>query len=345
MNEYLKDVVSQPDDLKATLNYYFNEENLAKISAITKLTFDHVIFTGMGSSHYCSHSASIYLNEMCINSRIISCGELLHYESCLVKKDTLVIAISQSGESAEIKRLIEKLKDTKIIGITNDAFSSLGKRADVVFNLDVRPEKAVSTRTYISSAVLCLLISYSIAGKLKYGIKEELIGTIEKIKHAVRVCEENEDKLKAFLEDASYITLLARGYNIGTAYTGALFIQELSKFPSYGMDSAEFRHGPMEIVNDKFRGIVIAPSGSTHDLNIKLAKEMAKYGGKVILITDKPEGITVEGIITIKMDSCDEPLTPIFYILPIQYLNNLLAEQRDLKVGTFCWGSKITTKE
>ena len=93
------------------------------------------------------------------------------------------------------------------------------------------------------------------------------------------------------------------------------------------------------------RGIVIAPSGLTHDLNIKLVKEMVKYGGKLILITDKPEGITEEEIITIKMGSCDEPLTPIFYILPIQYLNNLLAEQRDLKVGTFRWSSKITMEE
>jgi glucosamine--fructose-6-phosphate aminotransferase (isomerizing) len=345
VNDYLKDVVSQHDDLKAALNYYFNEENLAKISAITKMTFGHVIFTGMGSSHYCSHSASIYLSVMGINSRVISCAELLHYESCLVKKDTLVIVISQSGESAEIKKLIEKLGDVKIIGITNDVLSSLGKRADIVFNLNLPPEKAVSTRTYISSVVLCLLISYGIAGKLKPEIKKVFIGTIDEIKNALRVCEENEDKLKAFLEGASYITLLARGYNIGTVYAGALFIQELSKFPSYSMDSAEFRHGPMEIVDDKFRGIVIAPSGLTHDLNIKLAREMAKYGGKVILITDNPEGITEEGIITIKMDSCDEPLTPIFYILPIQYLNNLLAEQRSLKVGTFRWGAKITTKE
>ena len=345
MNDYLKDVVSQPDYLKVALNYYFNEENLTKISAITKMTFDHIIFTGMGSSNYCSYSASVYLNAMGINSRVISCGNLLHYETCLAKKDTLVIVISQSGESAEIKKLIEKLEGAKIIGITNDILSSLGKRADIAFNLNLPPEKAVSTRTYISSVVLCLLISCGIARKLKLKIKKDFIGTIDEIRNALRVCEKNKDKLKAFLEGACYITLLARGYNIGTAYAGALFIQEVSKFPSYGMDSAEFRHGPMEIVDDKFRGIVIAPSGLTHDLNIKLAKEMAKYGGKVILITDEPEGITEEEIITIKMGSCDEPLTPIFYILPIQYLNNLLAEQRDLKVGTFRWSSKITMEE
>lgn len=346
MNEYLKDVLSQPDNLRAAADYFFEEHNLKKLLRIKDLDFDTVIFTGMGSSHYCSCSASAYLNRSGVNSRVISAGELLHYENDLVKKNTLVVAVSQSGESAEIVKLIDELgEDIKIIGITNYELSSLGKRANILLNMHVKPEKSVSTRTYTASMILCLMVSYSIIGKLNDKTSDEFIRAVENIDNAIRVCEENKDRLLDFLNDASYITLLARGYNIGTAYAGALFIQELSKFPAYGMDAAEFRHGPMEIVDGKFRGIVISPSGLTHDLNVRLAQDISKYGGKVILITDGEKSIEEDNIIHIKMASGDEHLTPIYYMLPIQYLDNLIAEKRGLKVGEFRWGSKVTRRE
>jgi glucosamine--fructose-6-phosphate aminotransferase (isomerizing) len=346
MNEYLRDVLNQPEDIAEAVNYYFNEENIAKLTLIQNLVFDNVIFTGMGSSHYCACSASAYLNSNGVKSRVISAGELLHYEYNSIGKSTLVIAISQSGESAEIVRLIDRIgKSVKVVGITNNEKSPLANRADILLNLNVKPEKSVSTRTYISSVILCLLLSYSILGKLNDETRDYFIRAVESIDNAVKTCEENKDRLLEFLNGASYITLLARGYNIGTAYAGALFIQELSKFPAYGMDAAEFRHGPLEIVDDSFRGIIVSPSGFTCDLNVNLAKDISKYGGKAILLTDVEESLDKNNIIRIKMDFCDEHLTPIFYILPIQYLDNLIAEKKGLKVGEFRWGEKVTRRE
>ncbi|HHW02244.1 MAG TPA: SIS domain-containing protein [Thermoanaerobacterales bacterium] len=346
MNEYLRDVLNQSKDIAEAVNYYFNEENIAKLTRIKNLVFDNVIFTGMGSSHYCACSASAYLNSNGVKSRVVSAGELLHYEYNMIRKNTLVVAISQSGESAEIVRLINRIeKDVKVIGITNNETSPLAKRADILLNLNVKPEKSVSTRTYISSTILCLLLSYSILGKLNDETRDYFIRAVESIDNAIKICEENKDRLLEFLNGASYITLLARGYNIGTAYAGALFIQELSKFPAYGMDAAEFRHGPMEIVDETFRGIIVAPSGLTCDLNLKLAKDISKFGGKAILLTDVEESLDKNNIICIKMDFCDEQLTPVFYILPIQYLDNLIAEKKGLKVGEFRWGEKVTKDE
>src|ERR1035437_2810284 len=125
MNKFLKEIFEQPQVLENTLNYYLQGEGqteLDKVSAILKKgKFNEVIFTGMGSSFFAPHTANCILSNLGIASKIINAGELLHYHLPLLKSGTLIICISQSGESYEVVKILEKnTLGIKFIGINKE---------------------------------------------------------------------------------------------------------------------------------------------------------------------------------------------------------------------------------
>ena len=153
------------------------------------------------------------------------------------------------------------------------------------------------------------------------------------------------DRLKAFLGLPSYLCIIGRGFSYSTVFSGGLFVREVSKFPCISIDSGEFRHGPMEMVDENFTGIVIAPEGATYDTNCNLAINIADKGGKVILITNFPTSIDNKGIMIMQLEPVDEFFSPIADIIPVQLVANYIAECKNLEVGKFRWSSKVTRIE
>ena len=152
MSTYLEDVCDQAAELKAALKRYEEAGILKEIEKAGQAAFGKLIFSGMGSSHFCAIGAGIYLKQHGVDNQVISTGELLYYEKECLTKDTLLVLVSQSGESAETVRLIEKLpKDRMVVAVTNDENSTLAKRGQIVLPLYVRKEEAVTTRTYLAS--------------------------------------------------------------------------------------------------------------------------------------------------------------------------------------------------
>lgn len=349
-NFYLNDILSQDTELKRALQYYKTDSVKNELEKLKRLDVKKVIFSGMGSSHFCSYGAGILLKQHGIDSEVISTGELIYYETGSIRKDTILCLISQSGESAEIRHLIEEIDDEVfVIALTNNMDSALGKRGNVGFALNVSDEISVTTRTYVSSLIMTQLIAAALCKEDLEPVYQEYKDTIEKMTSYLKNYEEEVSRLRDFCEGMNSVCLMGRGNALSSVRSGALFLREVSKFMAADFDSAEFRHGPMELVEQGFYGIVFAPSGKTQALGLSLSNSIAEKGGKVILITDESGDKAFEAdhsaILKIVLPEACEFASQLLQIIPVQLLANLIAERKGIPAGVFRWGSKITASE
>lgn len=344
---YLNDILSQPAELNRAMAYYQTQPVWDTLNSLHQLNAKKVVFSGMGSSHFCSFGASILLKQHGIDSQVISTGELLYYERGSLNSDAILCLISQSGESAEIKHLLELLDpEVFVIALTNNAQSTLGKRGNVTFLMNVSDEISVTTRTYVSSLVMTQLIAAALSGDDTAAVMQEFRKAVAAMDEWLQQASEYTAQLRKFFRGSQSISLMGRGNSLSTVRSGALFFREVSKFTSVDYDSAEFRHGPMELVQDGFYSIVFAPTGLTQSLGLSLAQSINDKGGKVLLVTDD-NGLEIQapGILTMVMPQVSEYASPLLQILPVQLLANSIAEDKGIPAGVFRWGSKITAAE
>jgi glucosamine--fructose-6-phosphate aminotransferase (isomerizing) len=124
---------------------------------------------------------------------------------------------------------------------------------------------------------------------------------------------------------------------------GALLFGEIAKTPAVAMGVASFRHGPIEVVDGRFRGFVFAPRGRTRDLNIGLAADVIRFGGSVRLIG--PVDTDGHGLQWINTPPCPEMLAPLLEIVPVQVAAMRLAELRGIAIGSFRYITQVTRDE
>ncbi len=346
MNNYIKDIIDQAKSLESAFEGYINDESISLMRRLKTFDYDRIIFSGMGSSHAACYGASMYLNNNGYLSIVKSTGQLLHYERGLITDDTLLILVSQSGESAEIVNLLNKnTSNPTIVGVTNFPESTLAKNSDYNFFMNVEEEKAVSTRTYLASLILLDLIAKSLVDELDKNCISTFKDIIKIMKKILNDYRKNYNDIKDFVGFPDYICLISRGYSYSSIIAGELFMKEVAKYPAIGFESGEFRHGPMEMVEEGFFAIVVASAGETYELNIKLVHEIIEKGGKVLLITNKKITIDDANVLIIKLDKTEELISPIIDIIPIQFVANIIAEIKNLEVGEFRWSSKVQREE
>lgn len=344
---YLDDILNQPRDLRKMVNSFRSQANLMKMATIAGLGHKKILFSGMGSSNYCCHGAVIMLNRHGFSATVLSSGELLHYEMGLSSSDTLMVLVSQSGESAEIVKLVEELpKNQVIIAITNDIESTLGRRGNYTFALDVPAEESVTTRTYLSSILMTGMLANAMAGFSRDEYLTRAIAAIDSLEGFLTGYADFTDQICRFFDSPSFICLIGRGDSLSTVQAGALFLQEVVKYPAISFDSGEFRHGPFEMVQEGFAAVVVAPKGISADLNMRLAHDIAKKGGRVLLITNEKVSERVDNVfVAVLSDDVDEYLSPIVTAAPIQLLADGMAREKGIEAGKFRWGGKVMAVE
>lgn len=255
--------------------------------------------------------------------------------------------ISQSGESAEIVNLLEQLsEEVTIIAITNETESTLASKGELVLPLHVGEEEAVTTRTYMASICVSMLLASAIA-------EGNAFGMVQRIKRCLFLMEKTlseqykwNEIMQKFLKDCPVMSIMGRGYSLGSVQAGALFFREIVKFPAMAFDEAEFKHGPLEMVEPGFHAVIFAPAGPGSVMNIKMAENIVSKGGMAVLITDEDCRVEAnERLFLIRLEKTEEYLVPLIQILPIQLMADYLAKQKGIPAGTFRWGSKVMDSE
>lgn len=348
MGNYLEDILSQPKQLERLYKEYSAESILSnKLKRLSEYKWKNIVFTGMGSSHFCAVSAGIYLKEKGIDNQVISTGELLYYEKGILNEETLLILISQSGESAETIKLLEELPDrTFVVGVTNELGSTLAKKSSLVCPLFVDREESVTTRTYLASVCVCLWIAEAIAGEVCHNMTGKIKCGVECLTNAISEVERYKGDIEEFAKGCKVIAVMGRGYSMGSVLAGSLFLREVAKIPAMDFDEAEFKHGPLEMVESGFKAVVFAPEGKGMQINARMAESIVNKGGEVLLITDKNcEVLQDSRLKVIRLESAEEFLVTLFQIVPVQILADTIAQNRGICPGKFRWSSKVTSSE
>jgi glucosamine--fructose-6-phosphate aminotransferase (isomerizing) len=351
MNKFLTEIFSQPDSLKATLDFYTGvkgETLLKNFSEFYKKEkFDRIIFTGMGSSYFVSYSASCLFNSLGFQTSVINTSELLYYQLPTLKGRPLLVCISQSGESIEVVRLLKVIpSNVTCIGIGNEENSSLASMTREIFLSRAGKEEMTSTKTFTSITLVAYILGWYLAGKWNNGkarqVKELIAAVNNQLSHAGRDAE----NIFEFFGDVEFLQFIGRGPSYANVLQSELMFKEASKTAAAGALGGEFRHGPMEMVGPAFKAVLFAADGETYQLSLRMAKDIVKFDGKVVVITNKnDECLNDNNIKTVLIDQPEEYLFTIQSIIPVQLMVNYLSEQKGYEPGGFIHGNKVTTAE
>jgi glucosamine--fructose-6-phosphate aminotransferase (isomerizing) len=349
MNKFLKEIFEQPLALQNTLSYYTTGNGLTELEKVSEIwkkgRFNGVLFTGMGSSFFAPHTANCFLSLYGIDSRIINAGELLHYHLPLLKNRALITCISQSGESYEIVKILEKIQeDQTCIGITNEEKSTLARKSAITLLSRAGTEEMTSTKTYISTLLVLSIFVKELAGQWKSSSMTEF----KAVESVVKLIENRDQWLSAAMEvlgNPQFVQIIGRGPSYSSVLQGALMIMEAARNPAAGIYGGEFRHGPMEMSKKGFRAIILAPVGPTYQQGIKLAEDITTFGGRVVMITNSDEDYKNHDIYAIRIPCEDEYLFPIPAIIPLQFMVNQWAVNAGHEPGNFTMGAKVTVTE
>ena len=350
-SKFLKEIFEQPDALRLLINKasdehildFKNLKDMYKNKMINK-----VIFTGMGSSLNASIPASIYLSSYNIDSFCLESSELLHYADGLLDKNTLLIAVSQSGESAEVVKLINKNRKNigNIVACTNNKESSISKNADLVLDMYAGIEETASTKTYINSVALLYLISCAITSTLKIEKFEQFYKTADFIECMINQGREKVKIISKVFLKCQNISIIARGPSVSAASQGALMLKETARLYAESISAGQFRHGPLEITGVGHGAIILVHSGKTSDLNLKLAKEIAEFGSEVLIITDMKSDLDeIKKIFTYKINNITEYIAPMLQIIPLELISLISTENKGLLDEGYSRIEKVTTDE
>jgi glutamine---fructose-6-phosphate transaminase (isomerizing) len=350
MNKFLNEIEEQPTALKETLNYYQNGngiESLKRVIALWKTgKFKKILFTGMGSSYFISYAATCLFNNHNIPSFAINAGELLHYQPSLTDSSTLLVCISQSGESYEIVKILEKIpSQVTIIAICNESESTLAKKTHVTLLSKAGKEEMTSTKTYISTYLVTYILSLAIVDQFNETATIDIEKTIDIVSDLLKNKNTWLSEAVKTIAHAPFVQLVGRGPVFATTQQCALMLMEATRNPASALLGGEFRHGPMEMIKNDSRVIIFAPLGTTYNQSITATNDVLKFGAKVLLITNQNPKIKDENLYTIEIPAVNEPLFAITSVIPVQLIVNQWSLEEKNEPGNFTRGAKVTAIE
>ena len=318
----LKEISEQPDTiLKAGEDTLEALENTVDFIKHAK----NVYFTGSGTSFNAALLAKNLMSkyakvkvEPIISSEIISIPES-------IEPNSILIAISQSGESADVLEAVNiaKQQTAKILSIVNSSLSSLVQESSVVIRMGCGPEIGVAaTKSFTAE----LAIIYKITEKLCEGC----MGVdFNKVSEAISKILTNHSKIQAIakeLKPVSDIYVIGRGVHHPIAMEAALKLKELTYIHAEGIAGGELKHGPLALMDSNVYVIIINPDDSTYTDTITSAHEIKSRGAKIIGISNKNNEIYDHWI---QIPKIDESMYPIIEIIPIQLLAYYSAIEKD----------------
>ncbi|BCH08400.1 glucosamine--fructose-6-phosphate aminotransferase [Mesorhizobium sp. 131-3-5] len=347
---FLADIHEQPAAIRRALAGVTGEKAAqieALSSAVANGRIRHIILTGMGGSLFSAYGSWQRLARfMPVPVSLWDTSELIQQAPELLRSDTLVIAISQSGESVELKKLSEgPIRPFFLISITNGPTNSLSEWADCAVATDAGKEDAVSTKTYVAG-----LVALYVVERLFLGRSEHTVVDVEAVAEAAAASlgkfESRSHEIFEFLGHDKPLTFIGRGASYSSAAMGALMTAEAAKLDCTALTGGQFRHGPLELVREGFRAVLFLGSGPERELNELTALDIARFGGRcVVVCSSPPDELRRPEIEILELPYATEALLPALEIIPLQFMMVPLAVARGFPPAVFLNGTKVTVIE
>jgi glucosamine--fructose-6-phosphate aminotransferase (isomerizing) len=305
----------------------------------------------MGSSYDACYPASTWLAAAGIAAPMHDSAELLHFRLGALGGSDLLILVSQSGESAETlgvaRALRERTTDAPtIVTVTNGTANTLARLADVALDTRAGEETGPSTMTFAAALVLMGALSRAMGGEDAVVATTGNATAADDVADAIGALLADDglpDRLRAWLGARDRTVILGRGAARAAAEMGALTVKEAVGIPVEALQTAQFRHGPLELAGPGLAAIVIATEPATAELDHALADELARLGSAVLFVS--AGGSAPAGVTSIDVGPLDRLLCPAAAIVPIQLLAWRLSIAAGRSPGSYVHASKVTTRE
>jgi glucosamine--fructose-6-phosphate aminotransferase (isomerizing) len=329
----LKEIFEQPETIKDSLRgRTILEEGKIKLGGLENLLdelrqIDKINIAACGTARNAGLVGEYMLEEYAGVSTEVDYASEFRYRKPVLDNKTIVIALSQSGETADTLAAVREAKEkgSLTLGIVNAVGSSIARETDAGVYNHIGPEISVaSTKAFTSQVTILTLLTVLLGRQRQMSlvtgqrIIKELLALPEKIK---KVLELN-DHIKSIAEkyyQVKHFAYLGRKYNQPVAYEGALKLKEISYIHAEGFPSGEMKHGAIALIDKNFPSLFIAPVDSVYEKNLSNMQEIKSRGGKIIAITTEGnEKIADLADDVIYIPKTLEMLTPILSVIPLQ---------------------------
>jgi len=318
----LKEISEQPDTIFKSGE---NTQNAIKSAAVHIKNSNNIYITGSGTSYNAALIAKQILAKYAkIKVDTIISSEL-QFSSDIIEPKSTLIAISQSGESADVLEAVSiaKKEKCKIISIVNSLTSSLARESDIIIGMNCGPEIGVAaTKSFTSQIIVIYKIVEEICnGKFEIDYKE--------ISKSISKILENHDQIRKIakeIKEISDIYVLGRGIHYPIAIESALKLKELTYIHAEGIAGGELKHGPLALMDSNVFVIIINPNDSTYSDTLTSAREIKARGAKIIGISDEKSEVYDYWI---EIPKTGELVYPISETIPIQLLSYYAAIEKD----------------
>lgn len=344
----LKEIHEQPQTISDCMRGRFNagkswirlgglEQQADRIAQV-----DRFIIAACGTSWHSGLIGEYLFEDLARIPVEVEYASEFRYRNPIITEKDVVIAISQSGETADTLAAIElaKKKGALVYGIVNVVGSSIARITDAGSYIHAGPEIGVaSTKAFTAQVALLTLLALKLAHErqtISTSYYKKLLYELEAIPDKIQRVLAKEDQISyiaAEIKDRGNCLYLGRGYNFPVALEGALKLKEISYIHAEGYPAAEMKHGPIALIDEKMPVIVIATNKSAYDKIASNIQEIKARKGMVIaLVAEGDQIISQMADHTIEIPSTEEPLTPLLSVIPLQLLSYHIAVMRGCNV-------------
>jgi glutamine---fructose-6-phosphate transaminase (isomerizing) len=345
----LKEIYEQPNVIRDTYRGRLHantgiiqmagiEDNLEKF-----LHADRILIIACGTSWHAGLVAEYVIEEFARIPVEVEYASEFRYRNPIITSKDIVIAISQSGETADTLAAIKlaKEKGAFVFGVCNVVGSSISRETHAGAYTHAGPEIGVaSTKAFTTQITVLTMIALRLAkakGSLSnsdyFRYLQELEVIPEKVAEALKTTNDIAKQIAEIYKDAPNCLYLGRGYNFPVALEGALKLKEISYIHAEGYPAAEMKHGPIALIDDKMPVIVIAPKQGHYDKVVSNIQEIKSRSGKIIAIVTKGD-VQVKGLAdhVIEIPETSDALSPLLTTIPLQLLSYHIAVMRGCNV-------------
>jgi len=342
----LKEIHEQPKVISSMLSSRIKGNNirLEGVGFTDKQlkAIKNIVIVACGTAYHAGMVGKYIIEQLSGVPVAVDVSSEFRYRSPIVSKTTLVVAISQSGETADTLAAVREAKDrgAKIVSVVNVVGSSLARESDGVLYTHAGPEIGVaSTKAYTAQLAMLYLVAIKlgiIKKALKPAVYKRIIKDLRRIPSFLNEVLREKNRIAKIARVNSHFgcfLYLGRNINFPSALEGALKLKEISYIPAEGYAAGEMKHGPIALI-DEYRAVVcIAPQSDVYEKMISNMQEIRARRGKIIAIATKGDtAIAHHANNVITIPKCNDLLTPIIVALPLQLIAYYIAAKRGCDV-------------
>ncbi len=344
----LKEIHEQPDTLMDCIRGRVNPDTREIVLSGVLDNKEHflqagrIIFVACGTSWHASLIGEHLIENLCRIPVEVEYASEFRYRNPIIRKDDVVIAVSQSGETADTLAAIDiaKRAGAFVYGICNVVGSSIARATDSGTYIHVGPEIGVASTKAFTGQVTVMTMLALLIGKLRGTVDSafyhEVAGALLELPEAIRKVLKKApevEKLSRIFTYAHNFIYLGRGYNYPTALEGALKLKEISYIHAEGLPAAEMKHGPIALIDAEMPTVVIATLDHTYEKTVSNIEEIKARGGKIIaVISEGDTQLRHRADYTIEVPGTVECLMPIISIIPLQLMAYYIAVSKGRNV-------------